>query len=128
MSRRQSWRAATRRPIRTMFERSVRAACGFDVDIRAAVDCQSGSRKQWTQSHRAWSLREAILRAARSDEALPTAPDRARTTHVAGVSRSWSKSELLLRFPIFFLHPPGGTPCSASTHIIGQHLSRRADL
>src|SRR6266550_7787481 len=71
----------------------------------------------------AWPLREAILRAARSDEALPTAPDRARTTHVAGVSRSRSKSELLLRFPTFFIHPPGGTPVRRAHISLGNTVA-----
>src|SRR5690242_12344786 len=67
------------------------------------------SNGSWT-----WTFRTATSRAARSDEALPTAPDRARTTHVAGASKIWSNSELLLRFLILFTYPPG--ICEAAHH------------
>src|SRR5689334_9070771 len=68
-----------------------------------------------------WAFRTATSRAARSDEASPTAPDRARTTHVAGASRIWSNSELLLlRFPFLFICPPG--ICEAVHHDRPAHI------
>src|SRR5690242_8804798 len=69
-----------------------------------------------------WAFRTATSRAARSDEASPTAPDRARTTHVAGASRILSNSELLLlRFPILFIYPE---ECVRRYTTIDQHTSK----
>jgi len=70
-----------------------------------------------------WAFRAAISRAARRHDALPTTPDRARTTQVAGASRSWSKSKLLRRLPVFFIipqHSLSGAPMLASN--ISSHL------